>query len=1136
MSAAAQKPDPSQRAADPHRSAWVSANAGAGKTYTLANRVTRLLLAGARPERILCLTYTKAAAAEMAARLFNQLGAWALMADDTLREKIREIGASADSGEELARARTLFAQALETPGGLKIQTIHAFCQNLLARFPLEAAIAPGFTVLDEQTAQHLMQLAQTFVLEHAEDNLLLTGAIHTIVTEAGEQQLQQVLDAALGVDRRRLEAAISGCTAEDGSLFHTLSGFHGSNSGERPDAVVRNFCDGLKRERETIAAIATWLESGGKTDRNFADAFHRILAVDFTAETFETTREIFLTKEDKPRAKLASKKLSEARPDLADHLNQMAQRFYEAEEARRAARAATLCEAAILIANATHTRYTALKAQRAALDYDDLIAKTQRLLERRDAAAWVLYRLDGGLDHILIDEAQDTSPEQWAILKKLTEDFFAGESARKTDALARTIFAVGDEKQSIFSFQGADPVQFDVPRHYFWAHVSGAGQDFADEQLQTSRRSAPEILGFVDDVFGAPETRDGLTPDGHEIVHFAHRAEARGLVEFWPTVAPDDEEEPDPWQKPVDAPSKRGPVVRLAEKIARQIRFWMDARVTLPGHEDPISPGDIMILLPRREPFGSEIIRQLKLLHIPVAGADRLRLTTQIAVMDLIALGRFMLQPQDDLTLAAILRSPLMGVCEDDLCDLSTERTGTLWAALNAREGERPQFAQARELLSDLLARADFVQPYEFYAHVLNRTRARFLARLGAEANDAIEEFLSLAISYEAANTPSLQGFLQWLEQGNPEIKRDMERGRGEVRVMTVHGAKGLEADIVILPDTARKPKQPSQLGRLLFSAEGVVFSVPNSEAPQAVKAAKQAAQAEALREHRRLLYVALTRAKDRLYFCGFENKKGIDPDSWYRTAEPAAQKGVAVERDGETIYLRGVPDAAEAEKKAAEPLPSEIPAWALTPPRGTQGTAKILRPSDTTDEEQPAFSPRGDGGMQRFRRGNLIHTMLARLPEIAAGERPAVAEKFLAARGVPPDEAGRYIEETLRILDDPVFATAFGPGSRAEVPLIADLPELGPGILVHGRIDRLAITGTEAVVIDFKTNRPPPAREEDVAPIYLRQMALYRAALRRIVPGRPIVAGLLWTDGPRLMRLSDALLDRHLTAAGKMP
>ena len=1106
--------DDSMIASDPEISAWVAANAGAGKTYTLANRVARLLLGDARPERILCLTFTKAAAAEMQDRLFKQLGGWAMLPDENLRDAI--IGIGGDAHEDLAKARRLFAAALETPGGLKVLTLHAFCQTVLSRFPLEARVPPAFEVLDDQSARELIGEARQHVLERAgSGDHELAEAVALLVTETSEARLSGILGAALGGDRRKLDRFFADTT----DLEARVRSAHGLADGDTIQSIETDFCGSLAREIETLRAAHGWLTQGGKSDVEAAERLSPVLGN--IPGSFAALGGFLLTAKGESRVKLATKKLSDARPDLLAFLTDLQIRYCAAAERRRAARAAQLTHAALILVRAMREDYARAKRLRGVLDYDDLIVETRDLLARRRAAQWVLYKLDGGIDHVLIDEAQDTSPEQWEIVKKLTEEFFSG-LGRERGQL-RTIFAVGDEKQSIFSFQGADPGQFDINRRHFAEAIAGAEQQLYEVPLITSRRSAPEILSFVDRVFESEAARAGLTYSGAEITHRAHRETAKGGIEFWPALVPEDEEETD-YYAPVDVVQKESPVARLASLVAGKIDGWLKSGAQLPGHDRPIAPRDIMILLPRREPFGGEVIRQLKLRRVPVAGADRVRLTEQIAVMDLVALGRFVLQREDDLNLAALLRSPLCGLTEEDLFALAHGRKGDLWARLIARQGD---FTAAHGFLSAMLERADYAPPFEFYSHALTALggKEKLLARLGMESADTIEEFLSLTLAYERSHSPSLEGFLDWVERGGIEIKRDMEHGRDEVRVMTVHGAKGLEADIVILPDTTSLPEPPSRKGHLLYDEDRVLFPLSDDEAPQIVKQAKARAEAETRSEHRRLLYVALTRARDRLYVCGFENKKGVKEGSWYELARAAAESlGVKVTEGHGEIITYGA--TGEEKGVAAAPAPKQkaLPAWASRPAPVEPALPRLIRPSDAVGEAPPAFSPTGAG---RFRRGLVVHALLARLPEIAPGRRRAVALAFVQASGLKQPE--RLVDETLAVLDDPAFAAAFAPGSQAEAGLLAELPELGIGARVNGRIDRLAVTDESVLILDYKTNRPPPAREADVPAVYLAQMALYRAAAAKVFLGRRIVCGLVFTDGPRLLQLSDVVLDAQM-------
>ncbi len=1105
--------DPSILASDPEISAFVSANAGSGKTHTLANRVTRLLLAGAKPQHILCLTFTKAAAAEMQHRLFRQLGEWAMLPDAALTEKIAGIGAPNDASMgDLPRARRLFAMALETPGGLKVLTIHAFCQIVLTRFPLEAGVAPGFEVLDDSSARALIGEARQQILERAgSGDARLAAAVSFLMDRISEHTLGQVLDAALGNDRRKMDRFFAGIGGDAAALEAAIWQAHGAPAGKRAHDIATSFCAELKSEIAIVKKTQAWLGSS---------ELAALITGEFAAPGFEALRALLHTQAGAARKKLATKDQIAAQPDLAAWLAQLQARFCAADDVQRAAANAELTHAALTIIAAVRETYANAKARMGVLDYDDLIIRTLDLLDRRQAAQWVLFKLDGGMDHILIDEAQDTSPAQWAIVKKLTEEFFAGEGRERKNP--RTIFAVGDEKQSIFSFQGADPAQFDINRSHFKALVENAGLGFAEPPLVTSRRSAPDILHFVDQVFAEPAARAGLTSRGLVIQHSAHRKDARGGITVSATLVPEKTAEIDPYL-PVDANQLASPVVRLADKVAEQIRGWIADRLALPGHDAPIKPGDIMILLGRREPFGGEVIRALKRRGIAVAGADRIILMEQMAVMDLVALGRFALQRDDDLNLAALLRSPLCGISEEELYTLAHRRAGSLWQALAAQSGK---FAPAHAFLSAMLARADYAPPFEFYTHALTELegRQKLLARLGPESADAIAEFLSLSLSYERGFTPSLEGFLDWIEQGGAEIKRDMERGRNEVRVMTVHGAKGLEADIVILPDTTTLPQPPSRKFHMLYTGDGVLYPASTERMPEVVAAAKLAENEQTMAEHRRLLYVALTRARDRLVIAGFENTRGVGDGSWYSMVSAAADKiGRPITRGEED--LRGVGDVDDAPAPPGTDqaqTATALPAWIRRPAPRETVTPRLIRPSDAVEDLQ--FSSPARGNANYVRRGEIIHALLARLPEIAREQRRDIALKLALSEGF--DE--KLVDETLGVLEHPDFAAAFSIESRAEVAFQAELARFGPGALVLGRVDRLSVTDDEVLILDFKTGRPP-ATVDAASPQYLAQMALYREGAARIFPGRRIACGLVWTEGPLLMRLPDALMDVQL-------
>ncbi len=783
--------------------------------------------------------------------------------------------------------------------------------------------------------------------------------------------------------------------------------------------------------------------------------------------------------------------------------------------------------------------YDKAKLARAALDYDDLILATRDLLRRPGIAPWVLFKLDGGLDHILIDEAQDTNPEQWEVIEALAEEFFTGAGAREVE---RTVFAVGDAKQSIFSFQRADPVAFVRMRDHFERRAKAAAKGWDTVPLTLSFRSTGAILDAVDAVFAQARAHAGVALDGAPISHDSHRRGEAGLVELWPPVAAPAAETPEPWAVPIAQADAGTPRQTLARIIARTIAGWVSRGETLESKGRPIRPSDVLILVRRRNSLVEELVRALKQVEIDVAGVDRMVLSRQLAIMDLVALGRFLLLPEDDLTLATVLKGPLFNLTEEQLFTLAHGREGALWRELRRRQDEDADFAAAHEELADLLKGVDFTPPYELFSDLLARRggRRRIIRRLGLEADDPLDEFLAAALAFERAHPPSLEGFLHWLEAGEQEIKRDMEAAsRDEVRIMTVHGAKGLQAPIVIVPDTLQVPTR----GPRLLWQDGLPLWSPHAAADDPLAAGARA-QSRGAREaeYRRLLYVALTRAQDRLYICGYETGREAPAGSWYHLIEPALRqiakpiifdtpeglKGEGLRLDcSQEKPVKPEPETAASAASAKGVLPS----WWNRPPPQEPAPARPLVPSAAVATEPAVRSPFGPDDGARFKRGLLIHRLLQTLPDLPRRRRKAAAKRFLARKihALSAQSAAEIARETLAVLDQPGFGALFGAGSIAEAPIVG----LVGGRAISGQIDRLVVSDEEVLIVDYKTNRPPPTEIADVPPLYLAQMAAYRAALQPIYPGRRIRCALLWTDGPRLMELPRELLDASAPMVG---
>jgi ATP-dependent helicase/nuclease subunit A len=1125
-------------------SVWVAASAGTGKTKVLTDRVLALLLGGSAPYRILCLTFTKAAAAEMANRLNQRLSLWATAGDGALAEEVAPLIGAVPDADQIAVARRLFARVLDAPGGLRIDTVHAFCQSLLRRFPIEAGVAPHFQVMDERSADEALAAARETVLRAAREggDADLAAALAVVTRHVPEAGFADVM-SKLAPERSRLRRALAdGHAAFRERLAQTLRVSPEIGEGE----ILAAACAPGAADEPALAVAAAAMQRSSRRDQEGGVRIARWLETPAArVEGFDEYCAAFFTQDGPQRVALLTKTLAREEPAAAAALAAEAARLESVIAARAAAALFGASAALVRLGEALLDAYVRHKAALAFLDYDDLVLRARDLLRRPAVAPWVLFKLDGGIDHILIDEAQDTNPEQWEVVEALAEEFFTGAGAR---TLPRTVFAVGDVKQSIYSFQRADPEAFARMRQHFAQRVAAAEQDWRVVDLDVSFRSTDAVLAAVDAIFARAEASAGVALDRAPIRHRPYRAEHAGLVELWPPVAPDAAPEPEPWTLPVEQHHVRPPPARLARVVALTLRQWLDRGERLPARDRAVRPGDVMVLLRRRGAFVGELVRALKEADVPVAGVDRLLLSEQLAVEDMIALGRFLLLPEDDLTLATVLKGPLFGFDEEMLFALAYPRRGTLWEELRGRAGEELGFAAAARTLSDLLARADFVPPYELFAEVLGARGGRkaALARLGPEAGDPLDEFLSLALAYERMHEPSLEGFLHWLAVGETEVKRDLDqRGRDEVRVLTVHGAKGLQAPIVFLPDTLQMPEHPP---KLLWTESGLPLwrAHAGCGAPAAATALAELQRREAA-EYRRLLYVALTRAEDRLYLCGWETRRKPNDGSWYRLAAAgiaAAPNAVPVDFDLTAVAgadgwrgpgwrlqtsQRRAPDRSERPPRRFD-QDDALPDWARAPPPPEPSPPRPLAPSRPREADPAARSPLGADAGAGLLRGRLVHRLLQSLPSLPPQTRFAAARRFLAlpVHGLAAADQEAVAAETMAVLDHADFAPLFGAGSQAEVPVVALLG----GRALAGQIDRLVVGDREVLIVDYKTLRPPPLHEEQVPPPYLAQLAAYRAAIAAIYPGRTVRAALLWTEGPRLMPVSGALLDRHLPDA----
>ncbi|WP_018236120.1 double-strand break repair helicase AddA [Ensifer sp. BR816] len=1157
-------------ASDPARSAWVSANAGSGKTHVLTQRVIRLLLAGCRPSAILCLTYTKAAASEMSNRIFERLAEWATLDDAALEKRIEAIEGRRPPLAKIHEARRLFAKALETPGGLKIQTIHAFSEALLHQFPLEANVAGHFSVLDDRAAAVLLADARRALLTAtaAEDEAELADAFATVLDLADDTGLEKLLEAIVA-NRAAIQAFLDRAP-ERGGREGELRAALGLAPGESVEDVMARAWPlaGLHG-----AALGHYVElalnHGGVKPREIAEGLQAVRSAETVEERFDGLLSVFFNGGGKPRAESAffNKAMLAQAPHLAPLIDEARRHVASCADRLSIVRMYEATRAALILAERLNRDYENLKKRRSQLDFEDLINRTAALLSRSDVGAWVHYKLDQGIDHILVDEAQDTSPAQWTIIQALAADFFAGETARPDE---RTIFAVGDEKQSIYSFQGARPERFSRESILTERRVRAGNKYFSPIRLQLSFRSTVDVLSAVDTVFANPGNAKGLSARSEAIVHASNRIGHPGAVDIWDVIAPEPTTSEEEWTAPFDATPESAPVNILARRIAAVLQDWIGRETVIEkGVRRPMRPGDVIVLVRKRDAFVNALTRALKRRNnIPVAGADRLVLTNHIAVQDLMALGRFVLLPEDDLSLAALLKSPLINLGEDDVFELAARRAEgeSLWHRLQQLGAEETsRYNRVMRTLSGYGELARNLLPHDFYARVLGADGGRraFLARLGSEVSDILDEFLTFALDHERGGLPGLQAFISTLEIEAPTVKREQDKERDEVRVMTVHAAKGLEAPVVFLVDGGGEAFVRQQVSDLRFlekvGDDGSAASVPVWRAPGSASNSLIAADTERLKrlaeeEYRRLLYVGMTRAADRLIVCGYRGQRQ-NLDTWHAMvqgtlshdpkgrATPMAFRAGGEEWNGHAWREAHVPVAIPAGGDAGgkpEAMASSLPRALFTPLPPQRRLPRPLAPSGASvaidDPDQEAIVGSALFGVQAapkfsMLRGAILHRLLQVLPTIDSAERRGAAERYLsrAAPRWPEAERRSLTGAVMDVLDHPELQSLFGEHSRAEVSVMGTLKLGDREFAVSGRLDRLAIAGDTVTIADFKTNREVPASVEGVPSVYRRQLAIYRELLKPLYPGKQFRSALIFTEGPAVRVLPDAMLDVSL-------
>ena len=1144
--------NPAQRTAvDPAAHVWLNASAGTGKTQVLSARVLRLLLQGTPPDAILCITFTKAGAAEMAHRIHERLALWVGCPDGSLNTDLEAIGLDY-TADLRARARTLFARVIDSPAGaIRVQTIHSFCQSLLASFPFEANILPGFRLIEGGEARDAARSVLAELLTDAAEGARRRDQLGKLSWRLGEAAAVKFVETAAAIFARRANPRLAPPAAE---LRKALS----LPQGDKDDWLASCLNDGIVADADLAVLVAAWANWGTATGEKWLDVAARWRTADLEERKamIGALYQAVMTQ----KGTLRSEYVDGSRRGKLIAVADAAERIGDAcgELLRLPVQMALADDLAAgwQLAADFAGAWSHRKKAGGLAEYDDLIARTAALLANGQLSDWIRFKLDQRIDHLLIDEAQDTNADQWTIADGLTDEFFAGLGARGDDRVP-SMFTVGDRKQAIFSFQGTDPVAFEQARQRFAARAAAGDRPFVPADLVTNFRSGAAVLGFVDRWLDDGGTA-AMGIAGPVPAHLPFKSGNRpARVELWPpiVVAPatgDDTDGDDEGDGTADADGTADDRLRaatdpaslkLAGALADKIAAWLDPAG--PGIDAlAVQPDDIMIVVRSRgKALALRIVAQLQSRGIPVAGVDRFELDSPLAVQDLLAALRFIVQPDDAYSLAVLLVSPLIGWSQQQLYDETAAR-GDMPLRLWLANRDSAACAMANARLALLRTDADFTTPYRLLDASLSgplQGRRAMVARLGGEAYDAIDALLAEALAFETRAIPSLVGFLDHIDRAPVEVKRQTDQRGGLVRVMTVHGAKGLQAPIVILADAARDPtrSEPDVRLDLLGWDKLPVFKTAKAARPPRLEQAWADARAAQLAEHWRLFYVAATRA-ERLFVVTATLPSGDKPapeHSWHRAAEQTLTALGAATVDigwdsGPALRFSDAPGnwarqpLRTGTKAVARQMQRPLPDWATRPAPAEARPPRPLAPSRLGDDDAPQ-RPAGAGRTAAIQRGVLLHGLIERLPLVAAERRQAAAERWLAAQGGGFSAADRaeMAAEACQVLANPHWAALFGPNSLAETPFSAVIEG---GIVVAGTVDRLLVTDEAVLVVDYKTGAHVPASPEHVAPAYLRQMAAYAAALAVIFPGRRVDAALLYTSAPKLMALPAAVLAAH--------
>lgn len=834
-------------AANPTKNVWVQANAGTGKTSVLVQRLLRILFrtSDCGTNGILCLTYTNAGAGEMRNRILSALRKWAMSSDKELQDMLQGIAFNNQpTNDDIYHAREIFFKYIDNPEILKIKTIHGFCEEILHRFPIEANISPAWTLISGAPQKVLLQNTFNKIINSPTKNDKILSAFSHIVERISERYIDELLEILSQQYKNFFQ--INNIIEYRAYFIETIKKL--LNIDNAPDT------DSDPKKLQKIVDTAIEIQKNKKTPVQYLDNIitYTKQYIDNTID-FEKYKYAYLTKDDKPISNVSKQDFLIQEQNRVNNINQykINTQIYNDTIA--------LFDLSAMFAQ----EYKQTKLDNNFLDFEDLILYTKKLFSDNATMGWILSQLDISLSHILIDEAQDTSPLQWDILKMLSGDFFSdGDTAK----IQRSLFVVGDTKQSIYGFQGADPTAFINSRADITKQIENNMRTIQEIPLTQSFRSTIPILNTVDKFF-SNKNIISLSKFNNN-AHKCFRAQDAGVVEIHKITS-----------KETDNKNILSYVSCISQKIKSIIT------------SGKYNANDIMILVQQRHPLVTPLVTELKKNNINVAGSDRIILPDFAPIQDLLNLVRWCLNPTDDYSLCCALKSPIFFVTENNIFNLCKTKNTTNFERLNSDKNAVPvtlfeilktEYDTIYTQLSEIKTQATQLGPYSFFSYILNHLNIRknFISALGTQVIDPIEEFMTICLSYERTQPGTLHHFIKWFITGGSEIKRDMDKSQG-VRIVTVHGSKGLEAPVVFLIDTTRTPQIDKTIN-ISQTGAPIWLWTPRACNSEIYKKFQTDSLDTQIAEYYRLLYVAMTRARDELYIYGFTTHKNTNNISWH--------------------------------------------------------------------------------------------------------------------------------------------------------------------------------------------------------------------------------------------------------------